>query len=100
MEHAVTLITALTPMVLSIMAGIGWLVKKRIEAATPPGAAPPTTAPPVTPPDVTTTAWLQGKVDAWTARALAAEERVDVLEAALREAGAAVPPDDRPPLTH
>ena len=42
-EQVALLITSLSPAVLALMAGIGWIVRHRIEKATPPGADPPTT---------------------------------------------------------
>ncbi|WP_271437738.1 hypothetical protein [Micrococcus luteus] len=45
-EHVALLITAVSPIVLALMAGIGWVVRHRIEAATAPGAEPPTTQTP------------------------------------------------------
>ena len=45
-EHVALLITALSPIVLAFMAGIGWVVRHRIETATAPGAEPPTTQTP------------------------------------------------------
>ena len=45
-EHVALLITALSPIVLALMAGIGWVVRHRIETATAPGAEPPTTQTP------------------------------------------------------
>lgn len=39
------LITSLSPIVLALMAGVGWVARRRIEAATAPGAEPPTTQP-------------------------------------------------------
>ena len=44
-EHFALLIGSLSPIVLSLMAGIGWLVRHRIESGTAPGAEPPTTQP-------------------------------------------------------
>ena len=44
-EHVIALIAALTPTALSLMAGIGWIVRRRIETVTAPGAEPPTTQP-------------------------------------------------------
>lgn len=45
-EHVALLITAVSPIVLTLMAGIGWVVRHRIETATAPGAEPPTTQTP------------------------------------------------------
>ena len=45
-EHVALLITSLSPIVLALMAGIGWVVRHRIETATAPGAEPPTTQTP------------------------------------------------------
>ncbi|MER6985996.1 hypothetical protein AB0N07_51075 [Streptomyces sp. NPDC051172] len=45
-EHIALLITSLSPIVLALMAGIGWVVRHRIETATAPGAEPPTTQTP------------------------------------------------------
>ena len=42
-EHVALLITAVSPIVLALMAGIGWVVRHRIETATAPGAETPTT---------------------------------------------------------
>ena len=42
-EHVALLITSISPIVLALMYGIGWIVRHRIEKATPPGADPPTT---------------------------------------------------------
>lgn len=42
-EYVALLITSLSPIVLALMAGIGWVVRHRIETATAPGAEPPTT---------------------------------------------------------
>ena len=44
-EHVALLITAVSPIVLALMYGIGWVVRHRIETATAPGAEPPTTQP-------------------------------------------------------
>ncbi|MGM0782169.1 MAG: hypothetical protein ACQEUF_09975 [Actinomycetota bacterium] len=45
-EYIALLITSLSPIVLALMAGIGWVVRHRIETATAPGAEPPTTQTP------------------------------------------------------
>lgn len=45
-EHVALLITAVSPIVLALMYGIGWVVRHRIETATAPGAEPPTTQTP------------------------------------------------------
>lgn len=45
LEHIALLITSLSPIVLALMYGIGWLVRRRIETGTAPGAEPPTTQP-------------------------------------------------------
>ena len=44
-EHVALLITSVSPIVLALMAGIGWIVRRRIETVTAPGAEPPTTQP-------------------------------------------------------
>lgn len=51
-EHVALLITAVSPIVLALMAGIGWVVRHRIETATAPGAEPPTTQTPALPRDL------------------------------------------------
>lgn len=48
-EHAALLITSVSPIVLALMYGIGWIIRHRIETATAPGADPPTTQPVETP---------------------------------------------------
>ena len=45
-EHIALLITAVSPIILALMYGIGWVVRHRIETATAPGAEPPTTQTP------------------------------------------------------
>ncbi|MCO0632838.1 hypothetical protein NGH33_02495 [Micrococcus yunnanensis] len=47
-EHIAMLITSISPIVLALMYGIGWIVRHRIETATAPGAEPPTTQTPAT----------------------------------------------------
>ena len=42
-EQVALLITSLSPAALALMAGIGWIVRHRIETATAPGAETPTT---------------------------------------------------------
>lgn len=51
-EHVALLITAVSPIVLALMYGIGWVVRHRIETATAPGAEPPTTQTPALPRDL------------------------------------------------
>ena len=74
-EHVALLITSLSPIVLSLMAGIGWIVRRRIEAVTAPGAEPPTTQPIETPVEFLRDLYDDCRDDLEAARAELAAER-------------------------
>ena len=80
-EHVIALIAALTPTALSLMAGIGWIVRRRVEQATPPGVEPPTTQ--TLPAALAgTVPWLQQQVTACQAECAELESERDTERAA------------------